>query len=386
MTEIVQKNHLALRRRVFAAGFFLTLGAALSYYVNSSFLESLVGKGRVGAVYFGSALVAIIIIILVARGARRFGLLRIARLLGLVLASGYLGLNLISSPATALVFFVITHAAGIGLGLCLDLYLEGLSLNRQTGRIRGGYLTLINAAVLLSPFASGSTVNYFDHYRSIYLLSFLAVLPLLYLLYYRLTEQTPFTNQTSFGEKIERFKLARILGLDFLLNLFYSIMVIYLPLRLHQELGFTWTEIGALFTVMLVPFVFIQYPLGRLADRRWGEKKILTVGLLIAGFSTLPIGFLDSKNWLVWAGILFLTRVGASAWEAMKESYLFKRVNVGDVGIISLSRLMVPLAYLVGAGSSLVLLKFISTAHLFTLLGLLVISGIVLSLRLTDSR
>ncbi len=39
-----------------------------------------------------------------------------------------------------------------------------------------------------------------------------------------------------------------------------------------------------------------------------------------------------------------------------------------------------------GAGSSLVLLKFIPTAHLFTLLGLLVISGIVLSLRLTDSR
>ncbi|MBI2097369.1 MAG: MFS transporter [Candidatus Vogelbacteria bacterium] len=375
-----------LRRRIFAAGFFLTLGAALSYYVNSSFLEGLVGKNRIGLVYIASALLAIGMISLTSRLARRFGLVKPSRVLAAIVAAGYLGLSLITAAIFQLTIFIITHAAVVSLGLWLDLYLENLSHDRHTGRIRGGYLTLINAAILLAPFASGETLNYSGDYRFIYLLSFIAVLPLLYFLLGRLAERPLPVNQFSFRQKIRDPNLQRIIGIDFLLNLFYFVMVVYLPLHLHETLHFDWEQIGFIFTIMLLPFVLIQYALGWLADRRFGEKEILTAGLLIAGLFTLPIAFLTSRRLALWALLLFLTRVGASAWEAMKESYLFKRVNAGDTEVISLSRLTVPLAYLVGSIISVIFLLFLPLEHLFTLLGLLTLAGTILSRRLIDTK
>ncbi|MBI2100690.1 MAG: MFS transporter [Candidatus Vogelbacteria bacterium] len=386
MTDDTASTLKHLRRRIFAAGFFLTLGAALSYYVNSSFLEGLVGKSRIGLVYIAAALLAIGLISFTSRLARRFGLVKPSRVLAAIVTVGYLGLSLITAATFQLTIFIITHAAVVSLGLWLDLYLESLSLDRHTGRIRGGYLTLINAAILLAPFASGETLNYSGDYRLIYLLSFIAVLPLLYLLLGRLAERQLPLNQFSFREKIRDLNLQRIIGIDFLLNLFYFVMVVYLPLHLHETLGFNWEQIGFIFTIMLLPFVLIQYALGWLADRRFGEKEILIAGLLIAGLSTLPVAGLTSRRLALWALLLFLTRVGASAWEAMKESYLFKRVNAGDTEVISLSRLMVPFAYLVGSIASAIFLRFLPLEQLFFFLGLLIIASVFFIVRLADTR
>lgn len=375
-----------MTRPVFFAGFSLTLSAALSYYVNSSFLAGIVGKDRLGLVYAAASLLALILILAAPRLARRFNLLRPSRALGLVAAGGWLGLSFINWPVPQLFLFILTYAAIVNLGLWLDLYLESYSRDKETGRIRGRYLTTINTAILLAPLVSGSILGYSSNFRFIYLLSFIATLPLLYQLFFKLEERRLPTADLTLREKLTDQNLRRIIKLDFLLNLFYFVMVIYLPLHLHEALGFPWERIGLVFTVMLVPFVLIQYPLGWLADKRWGEKEILTAGLAITGLATLPIAFTDSQAWLVWAGLLFATRLGASAWEAMKESYLFKHVNVGDIGVIGLARLMVPGSYLVGSIASFLLLKIIPLPHLFTALGLLTLGGILISRRLVDTR
>ena len=218
--------------------------------------------------------------------------------------------------------------------------------------------------------------------------SVIAALPLLYQIFCRLDEQPLPPLSLDLRTKLGDKNLRKILALDFLLNLFYVFMVVYLPLHLAHEIGFSRGDIGLIFTVMLLPFVLIEYPLGWLADLKWGEKEILTVGLIITALATLPVAFVTSSSLALWAIILFLTRVGASAVEAMKETYLFKQVSAGDVSVISLSRFMVPAAYLVGSLIAVLGLKTFAfpITYFFILISLLFLLGLYFSLTLKDTR
>ncbi|MFH1170229.1 MAG: MFS transporter [Candidatus Vogelbacteria bacterium] len=379
-----------MTRHVFFAGFSLTLSAALTYYVNSSFLESLVGKDLLGFVYALSATTTLILILLVPRLGRRYGLLKPIRWFTLIFLAGFFTLAVSQTLIVQLFAFIIIHAMVVCLGLELDIYLETLSTDQRTGRIRGGYLTVINTAVLISPYISGAILNRpnpvgFD-YQVIYWLALLTALPLFYQVFWRLAERPLPAKLPNWHHKLRDHNLRKILTLDFLLNLFYFFMVIYLPLHLVQTIGFSWQNIGLIFTIMLLPFVLIEYLLGWLADRKFGEKEILSIGLVIAAIFTLPIAFMTTISITTWALLLFATRVGASAIESMKETYLFKKVTSSDIGIISLSRLTVPFAYLVGSLGSVIFLLFFPLPYLFLLISLLLFLGLYFSLTLEDTR
>lgn len=375
------------RRPIYSAGFFLTFSAALSYYINSTFLAGLVGERRVSLVYAAAALLTILALGAAARLVRRFHPLWPSRVLGLILTASYLGLALTTnSLVLPITLFLLVYVSITTLSFLLDLQLETLSRDTETGRIRGGYLTVINSAILFAPFISGSILAFSQNFRWLYGLGALATLPLLYQLFWRLEESPRRPDDLTLTQKLADRNLRSILGLDFLLNLFYFVMVVHLPLYLHETLGFDWGKIGAIFTIMLLPFVLIQYPLGWLADRRWGEKEVLTAGLAIAGFATLPIGWLTTASAGAWTALLFLTRVGASAWETMKETYLFKQVTAADRDVIALSRLTIPGAYLIGSLASFLLLKIITRPQLFIGLGLLILISTTVSFRLKDTN
>ena len=374
------------RQVIYFAGFFLTLSAALSYYANSSFLASVVGEDRIGLVYFFASIGSLVVIGLTPRLAKRFNLRVLVRLGGLILTLSYLGLGLATNPFFKLSLFVLIYNAVVALGFWLDLYLESLSRDGETGRIRGGYLTVVNAAVLLSPLVSTTVLGEADHFQNLYLLCFAATLPLLYLFWFKLARARLESPGHSLWQKLLNPNLRRILLVDLWLNIFYFIMGVYMPIYLHEKIGLAWGEIGLAFTIMLIPFVVIEYPLGWLADRRFGEKEVLAAGIILTGLATLPIFFVTSTTVALWAGLLFATRLGASAWEAMKETYLFKHVAAGDVSTIGLSRLTVPGAYFIGSVATFFLLKVMPIGGFFLTLGLFVLLGLAFSLRLVDTR
>ena len=120
-------------------------------------------------------------------------------------------------------------------------------------------------------------------------------------------------------------------------------MVIYLPLYLLNEIGLTWTEIGPIFTFMLLPFILFELPAGRLADKYFGEKEMLILGFIICGTATFFVALGNSPSIMYWALVLFCTRVGAALIEIMTESYFFKHVNADNTDLISLYRLAMPI-------------------------------------------
>ena len=103
-------------------------------------------------------------------------------------------------------------------------------------------------------------------------------------------------------------------------------MVIYTPIYLHEYIGFGWDKIGIIFSIMLLPFVILDFPLGKLSDKI-GEKKMLMAGFLIMTSSVLAIPLMTEPLLWLWAVILFMTRVGAATIESLSESYFFKVIK-----------------------------------------------------------
>lgn len=384
------------RRLTYWANFWLTVHTAFAAYISSTYLARFVGEGKVGLVYSVSSIFTLVLFVLVVPIFRQFGNLRPAWLLA---ATGSLATILLAFAPNAIavvIFFLIFYSISLVLRLNLDLYLESFSNDSQTGGIRGVFLTFANIAWLLSPALAGLILDG-ERYFLVYLVAAIALWPLIYLFAFRLKEQ-PF--KTSFplaslrdtvlkiirpgSEKM--LALRRILMVDFLLNFFYVVMVVYMPIYLHNHLGLPWSDIGFVFTIMLLPFLLLEYPLGWLADKFVGEKEILFVGFLIIIATTVAVAFISTPVLWVWALVLFLTRVGAASIEIMKEAYLFKQIDERNDTIVSLTRATIPLSYIIAPAAVSLILLVLPYQYIFLVLAGVMVLGLFPAFRLKDTK
>lgn len=291
----------------------------------------------------------------------------------------------------------ILHQAVVSMILFgLDIFLEGATKNEaRTGTIRGIYLTLSNITLVFSPLLVGILLVD-NNFWVVYLVSLLFLFPLFFIIKkylrdaeYKASEKVSFLK--IFSESNASRDVHGILIAQLVLQFFYACMVIYMPIFLNQYVGFSWQDIGVIFTVMLLPFMLFELPIGTLADRKYGEKEILIIGFIIMAIATFCIPLLHTKMLLVWAGLLFLTRVGASFVEITSESYFFKHVNEKNAGLISLFRMTKSIAYIVApvvVTSALFFftIKNIPYGYIFSILGILMLVGAGYGLKLKDTK
>jgi len=100
----------------------------------------------------------------------------------------------------------------------------------------------------------------------------------------------------------------------------------------------------------------------------------------------MVLSFLTSHAFWIWGLVLFATRVGASAVEIASESYFFKHINAQDSEIISIFRIISPLAYSVAPLMASLALIIIDIRFLFLTLGIFMLLGLKYSLTLKDTR
>jgi len=297
------------------------------------------------------------------------------------------GLALAVGALWSAIFAVLFFATLPVLYLLLDFFLEEISLNHKTGEIRGIYLTCINAAIAVGPLIVAKFAD--KNLQSIYLLALVLLVPVfLSFLFF----PKPIRKHTKHHDALHlpilnwlrRPDIRRVTTVRFVLQFFYALMVIFTPLYLHEVIQFSWSEIGLIFTIMLLPFVIFEWPMGELGDRYWGEKEIMTLGLFIMGISLIIMPFLG-KSFMAWATILFLSRVGASWVEVSAESYFFKKISGDDVGLISIFKLATPVSIIAGAFLGSVLLAFLPFNLIFFFLALVVLLGMKESLFIHDT-
>lgn len=372
-------------------GFLFSLHLALISYANSTFASELFGENSVGPLFSIAAFISFLMLIFWApRKIARNGSLFFVSILFLISIATLTSL----SQATfhiiyALIFILyLSHNSIILFGL--DIIVEHTTINTETGKIRGIYLTVLNLAWMIALLATGTILDK-GGFNLLYLVGGVLVFFSMLSLYrggsllntHKLVPVRLFKNlKRVFRDK----NLASVYLVNFTLQIFYVIMVIFTPLYLINTIGFGWREVSVIFFVMLSPFVLLQYPLGRIADMRFGEKEILIFGLIVLGISTLMIATIDVPSIWVWATTLFATRVGAATVEVMTDSYFFKHVGENDTGLVSLYRTLSPLAYIIVPVLASTVIGISSYGVLFSILGVLALLAIIPATRIKDTR
>jgi len=378
---------------LYATNFLFALHSYIVAYVGSSFLAQFLPDNLIGLTYVAGAAVGLLSFAVFPHLLRHMSL-RLAFLLVVVLeVLVFMGLTMEQSTLVSLLLF-IAYLVLYPLGFyCLDVLLERLTkVEHITGTLRGIMLTTMNAGLIVSPLLAGSLLVA-DVYNSVFLAGALILVPVAALIVFGLphtsaadTPRSRVPLLTSLSCVSKSRNVRRILSLHLLLHTFFAFMVIYMPLYLHEHIGFSWPDIGLMLAVALLPYVLIEFPAGRIADRYIGEKEMLILGFIIAAGAVTAMALTESTALVVWGGLLFMTRVGAALIESMSETYFFKKVSAEDTHTISFFRMIQPVSYLVGPALGTAALFLADFQALFlTLAGLLAL-GVVLGNQLIDTR
>ena len=134
------------RKMIYLAGFLFSMPIALASYINSSFLSSFVGEKFVSIIYVLGSIGSILALLLAPKIFRKIGGYRFLLLVILLDAFSFLMLSVAENIWSAIAMFILGFSMNTLLIFSLDELLEIFSRNSATGKIRGIYLVVCNAA------------------------------------------------------------------------------------------------------------------------------------------------------------------------------------------------------------------------------------------------
>ncbi|MFA5777125.1 MAG: MFS transporter [Parcubacteria group bacterium] len=369
--------------------FLMGFSGAMLIYVMAYYFKIASGSEDVGIFYFVSHIIVFIALLNLHKIIRSLGKSNVFyfSILGAIIVTVFL---IFSEPSSLGIILLVLYIIFINLSwVALDVILESFSTDKMSGRIRGLHLTVINAGYLVGPFLSTRILQSFD-FRGIFI--FLLIFNSLVLVFSLVGLRNVnhrFNIRLGTVDLLKKvFKkkdILKVYYLSFSLDFFYALMVIYTSIYLLDQ-GISWDKIGIIFTIMLIPFVILQYPIGFLADKKMGEKELLITSLILIAVSTSAVYLTHSSKIWVWGAILLATRVGASMLEVLRDSYFYKKIDGHDVDLINFFRTSMPLGYIFATGISFPLLLFFPIKTVFILAAIAVVSALVPAFLLKDSK
>lgn len=379
---------------IYLAMLLLSLHWGIVLFVHSTYLGQFVDAKTIGTLFtIGSAL-TVFAFLFISRILQKLGNYKLTLGLTALEFVVLIGMGFATSLEIAVPLFIL-HQAIVPLILFnLDVFVESMTTTEnRTGSKRGIMLTTMSLATAFAPLCAGFLIGDTNtpHFTMVYMLSAFFLIPFSVLIW---RSFSTFTDahypQVEVLTGIRSFWIDRNLRFvflaHFLLQLFFSWMVIYVPLYLATSIGMTWNVIGQILFVGLCAYVLFEYPIGKIADLYIGEKEMMIGGFIILGVSTAWISFLETAAIVPWMVTMFLTRIGASFVEATTESYFFKHTSGSDANIISFFRITRPLAIVGGALLGSLALLYMPFQYIFIALGLSMSLGILCSFFLVDTK
>jgi MFS family permease len=371
--------------------FFLALAGALPIYVQSSFLGNYFGISAVTWFFVIANFISILSILIFPKMIKKLGNYLSTGLISFLFLGSLAGLGVSTNTILIFLFFIFMQIAFNLIWINMDIFVESFSSDSTTGRTRTIYFTVINLAWILSPNLSAWLIN-LNGYSMVYLAAALLITPflLIFLLKGKRIKNPNFYSNVNIGKTIRKMyknrNLRGIFWLSMLLNFFFNATTIFMPIYLNRVIGFSWTELGLMFSIMLIPFVLIEIPAGIIADKYLGEKEMFYLGYLIVIVCLGIIFFNNSHNFWFWTALLFASRVGAALIEAMRETYFFKLVDAKDIDKINVYRTTIPLGYLLGSLLSLVIIAYLPISYVFLATGIFLCSAFPFLFMIQDTK
>lgn len=363
-------------------------------YSNSTFMEQFATKEVIGVLYTVSSALAVLAFLFISRVLRKVGNAPLTLALGIAEIFSLLVLGFTTDGSIAIVAFVVFLVLNPLLYLSIDIFSESLIADNETstGSKRGLTLTLMSVAAVFAPLTLGWIVG--DDSKNLhntYIVSaaIFSVFILIILSRFR-NFCDPIYKEVRVLDAMHEFweqrDIRHVFLAHFTLQIFFSWMVIYFPLYLATEIGFTWDKIGSIIAVGLFAYVLCEYPIGLLADKYIGEKEMMAAGFVILAITSSWVSFMATAPVFAWMVLMFISRIGGSLVEATTEGYFFKHTTGTDAHIMSFFRLTRPLSMLFGALIGSATLLFIPFNLMFIVLGFLMVPGIFFTIKLKDTK
>lgn len=372
-------------------GLVLAISSALPAYIQSNFLRSYVSLETLSLFFIVANILTVFCILSFPKLIKTLSNFFLTKVVLVLHGISLLALVLTSNPISAFISILLFTISSNLLWINMDVLIETFSSNSSTGRTRTTYFTFINFGWIIAPALSAYLIKIGEYQLPFLVAAFLNI-PVFFVFLYqgrRLKDKVNYSKQSLQKIILKTWSDRNLRGIFFislLLQLFYSTAVVYLPLYLHQNLGMEWTSLGLMFSIMLIPFLLFEIPAGIIADKYIGEKEILFLGFIILVASLFMFFYLRVSSFWVWTSVLFLSRVGASLIEAMRETYFFKIVSAKDIGLINIFRTSAPLGYIIGPGLAMLVISFLPLNYLFLVISIISLSGIAFIASIKDTK
>lgn len=370
-------------KSIFVLGFLASFQLAFTSFINSSFLSLFSGEKNVGLIYVLGSLISLFVFFFVPGILQKIGEYKFLLYLSSLNALSLLALSFLKSSALVIAIFIFYFTLNHLIVFALDELLQIFSKNSLMGKMRGLFLSIVGIAWVISQALSIEILSNFS-FSALYLIACIIMVIFFFTTLWSLKDVSdPKYDKVLAWQSFKIFfknkDLFRAYKINFLLQFFYVWMVIYTPIYLYTHLGFSWKEISTIFTVMLLPFVLIQFPFGKYSDKI-GERKMFMFGFFLASIATLSLFFIKRNEVWIWAIALFSTRVGAAIIEVMSDVYFFKHINVENDEFISIYRNTRSIAYVLAPLVAFIIFIFTPAFNfIFLILGTLMLYGIYLS-------
>lgn len=375
------------------ANFFYSVLVALTIYILLPYLTLFVSATYAGLVVAVGGLVAVILFPFVPRLVARYGAQQLALVFALLEMIALFAVAAAPGAVASIFLIILMVALQPFISYQLDLLLESTDVAEgMMGRVRAMFLTAWNTGIFIAPLLISALLSNSEAYGRVFIAAGAALVPFIVLFAARdLPKASPSAHVPmvdSLACILKDSDLAAVTFGHLVLWLFYVWAPLYVPIYLHNVLGISWESLGWIFSVMLIPYVLIEYPAGLIADRYVGDKEMMLVGFLVAGASLASISLITATTPLILIlFILLMSRTGAALIEGMTEGHFFRRVAAGDVNSMSIFRGVWPLAYVIGPIIGSAVLFFGSYPMLFLLTGgFIAIAGATATLRIKDFR
>lgn len=254
----------------------------------------------------------------------------------------------------------------------IGLYVKHYSNYREIAQNAGKLGSLGNIGWLVGPLLGALVAEKYGFPAVFLASSVISLIALIVFFFIHLRgEEVHFHHQKHFFKNVRVFFRNPNLRKTYLnnagLGFIYSIWD-FLPL-LMLKIGATIPIIGMTKTLMGVTQSIFEFPIGQMADRQTGERKIFIVGYALAAIFTALLGFTTDLRTFV--TFFFIAATGTAFLEMTRDSYFFRQEPEKEVELISVYRTSDTFPYLIGQCFAMLVISLLSIEWWFVIGGMI---------------